>query len=65
MPTATEELLTLERFDRCDRCSAAAMKAFNKGSLELYFCGHHGNKHSAILESQGWTLFAEAREEED
>lgn len=41
------------------------MKAFKKDDLELYFCGHHGNKHSDILELQGWTVFAESREEED
>lgn len=43
-------------FDRCDRCGAQAwMRAFKEDS-ELFFCGHHGNKHFVSLFSQGFIV---------
>jgi len=35
--------------DRCDSCSAAAIVVFKFLNGELMFCGHHTNKHKAVL----------------
>lgn len=49
--------------DRCDRCGAAACVALQlKSGLELMFCGHHFNDHSAKLTMQGATLVGQSVE---
>lgn len=52
--TTTTVLPELTAFDRCDRCSAAALVTvvLNSGGL-LYFCGHHGRMHQSALIQQG------------
>ena len=42
--------------DRCDRCRAQAWIVATKGSQELYFCNHHGNKHQLVLIADGWAI---------
>jgi hypothetical protein len=46
---------------RCDRCGSESFFRMSKLSgddtLQLFFCGHHGNKVVSVVEAQGW--FAE------
>ena len=48
VPAANGPALTLA--DRCDRCGAQAfVRATLPSGADLVFCGHHGNKHRALL----------------
>jgi ribosomal protein L37E len=50
MVTAEIELeRQLKISDRCDRCGAQAFVIVKMVAGELYFCGHHFNKHSKAL----------------
>lgn len=43
----------LTRFDRCDRCGAAAvLRAVLAMGGELLFCGHHAREHGPALHVQ-------------
>jgi hypothetical protein len=47
----------LTRYDRCDRCSAAArMRALLPTGSELFFCGHHARRHEPRLREIGADL---------
>jgi hypothetical protein len=47
----------LTRFDRCDRCSAAArMRALLPAGNELFFCKHHARQHEPRLREIGAEL---------
>jgi hypothetical protein len=45
------EITTVDSLtERCDRCGAAArLNVTLISGGELAFCGHHGNKHAAVL----------------
>lgn len=47
--------------DRCDRCGAQAYVRFNKGSLELDFCGHHTTSYGDLLDLDGWNIAIDTR----
>ncbi len=49
-----DEVPTLTKADRCDRCSAAAVISvlLHSGGV-LLFCGHHGRMHQPDLIQQG------------
>jgi len=59
--TATE--LTHERqlkiSDRCDRCGAQAFVIVKMVAGELYFCGHHFNKHGEALNKVSFEVIYE------
>jgi hypothetical protein len=40
---------SLTRFDRCDRCSAAAQLRAMLPAGELLFCGHHARQYQTRL----------------
>lgn len=44
--------------DRCDRCGIAsqAFAVAHKGSLELFFCGHHMREYGPALMAQGFII---------
>jgi hypothetical protein len=47
----------LTRYDRCDRCSAAARtRALLPAGNELLFCGHHARQHESRLREIGAEL---------
>lgn len=47
---------TLTAQNRCDRCSAQAMRRFEKGSLTIDLCIHHTNENADGLKAQGFVL---------
>lgn len=52
-----KKTLSLSALDRCDKCNARALTyAWNMNGQELMFCGHHGRKFEAGLESQGFIV---------
>ncbi len=52
---------TLLSTDRCDSCSAQAYVRFNKGDLELDFCGHHAARNDAALDQGGGSISIDTR----
>jgi hypothetical protein len=52
---------TLVSTDRCDYCNAQAYVRFNKGTLELDFCGHHTTKFGDSLDERGWGISLDTR----
>ena len=53
----TRNATLLPRYDRCDRCSAAARtRALLPGGNELLFCGHHARQHEPRLREIGAEL---------
>lgn len=55
MTTSNGAVLT--RYDRCDRCNAAArMRALLPAGNELLFCGHHADQHAPRLREIGAQL---------
>jgi hypothetical protein len=42
--------------DRCDSCNAEAFVWVNGMSGELYFCGHHFNKHEAKIREYAFEI---------
>lgn len=57
----TPTIRELTAIDRCDRCGAAACVALQmKSGLELLFCGHHFNDHSAKLTMSGAILIGQS-----
>lgn len=57
----TNPLLTLTKFDRCDRCSAAAYVLVTVSDLPLQFCGHHYGTHQAVLATLEATVVVDNR----
>ena len=47
----------LSDHDRCDRCNARAKCRAHKGSLELFFCGHHADDYFESLTDQGFYIY--------
>ena len=45
--------------DRCDRCGAQAFLLVKGVSGELYFCGHHFNKHEDALKKYAYEIIDE------
>ncbi|WP_214370808.1 hypothetical protein [Pseudonocardia sp. H11422] len=57
MTTTTVPAPALTRFDRCDRCGAAAqLRAVLTTGGELMFCGHHARVHRTRLRAAGAAL---------
>jgi hypothetical protein len=55
--TTTVSVPTLTRFDRCDRCGAAAqLRVVLVSGGELLFCGHHARVHRTRLRAVGAAL---------
>jgi hypothetical protein len=46
----------LNRWIKCDSCSAQALYLSRGTSGELYFCGHHRNKYSKTLDSWAFEI---------
>lgn len=43
---------------RCDNCtSAQAFMAAVKDDMTLMFCKHHGERHLAALDADGWKVY--------
>lgn len=42
--------------NRCDRCDSRAYFRFIKGSLQLEWCHHHGQKYKETLIEKGWHM---------
>jgi hypothetical protein len=42
--------------DRCDRCGSQAYVRAVNGSMDLIFCGHHGQVTMPMLLAQGFTV---------
>lgn len=42
--------------DRCDSCNAEAFVWVNGISGDLYFCGHHFNKHEAKIREYAFEI---------
>lgn len=65
MSAPTETIRELTKFDRCDRCQAAAKVELRfKSGLELMFCGHCFDHHSSKLIMSGAIVIGKAAEEE-
>jgi ribosomal protein L37E len=45
--------------DRCDRCGAQAFVIVKMVAGELYFCGHHFNKHNQALNKVSFEIIDE------
>jgi len=45
--------------DRCDACSAEALVKINGVAGELFFCGHHYNKHEEKLKDYAFEIVDE------
>jgi hypothetical protein len=45
--------------DRCDRCGSQAFVLVKGVNGELYFCGHHYQKHEKSLESYAFEIIDE------
>jgi hypothetical protein len=45
--------------DRCDRCGSQAFVIVKGVNGELYFCGHHYEKHQKSLESYAFEIVDE------
>lgn len=64
-PVAVAPTRVLNAQDRCDRCGAQALVAFQQPivDLELLFCGHHSkaNDNETVLKSKGFIVTADNR----
>jgi len=49
----------LKALDRCDRCSAQAWVIVQGVNGQLYFCGHHFEKHSQKLVEWAYNIVDE------
>jgi hypothetical protein len=54
----------LNRWIKCDSCSAQALYLTKGTSGELYFCGHHRNKYSKTLDSWAFEIVELNKKEE-
>lgn len=45
--------------DRCDRCGSQAFVLVKMVAGELYFCGHHYNKHEKALTKMSFEIIDE------
>jgi hypothetical protein len=45
--------------DRCDRCGAQAFVLVKMVAGELYFCGHHYDKHQKSLNKMSFEIIDE------
>lgn len=45
--------------DRCDRCGSQAFVLVKMVAGELYFCGHHYNKHEKALIKMSFEIIDE------
>jgi len=61
MAEKTEEVKSyvLGPQDRCDSCSAEALVWVNGVAGELFFCGHHYNKHEEKLKDYAFEIVDE------
>ena len=57
MTEVKEKVLKLA--DRCDRCGAQAFVIAKGINGELYFCGHHFNKHQEALDKYAFEIIDE------
>ena len=54
----------INKWIKCDSCSAQALFLARGTSGELYFCGHHRNKNSAGLDKWAYEIVELNRKEE-
>ena len=54
----------LNKWIKCDSCSAQALYQAKGTSGDLYFCGHHRNKYSKTLDSWAFEIVELNRKEE-
>jgi hypothetical protein len=54
----------LNRWIKCDSCSAQALFLARGTSGELYFCGHHRNKYSQTLDKWAYEIIEYNKVEE-
>ena len=57
--TQEEVKRQLKLADRCDRCDAQAFILAKGVSGELYFCGHHYNKHEDAINKFAFEIIDE------
>jgi hypothetical protein len=54
----------LNRWIKCDSCSAQALWLARGTSGELYFCGHHKNKYSETIDKWAYEIVDLDKKEE-
>lgn len=58
MEATKQKIRIISSTDKCDACGSRAYHrvsiGLNSGSSNLFFCGHHGNKHKEALSSKGY-----------